>query len=143
MSYWDSSALVAAFTNEPASRGVVLLMQNDPSVVVWWATPVECASALARLHREGAFGVRAFETFLRSVREASQNWQIVEPDPAVRDAAIRLLRVHPMRAADALQLAAGLAWADGHPHGRHFVTLDRALADAARLEGFTVLPAEA
>lgn len=142
MSFWDSSALVAAFTNEPASPHVAHLMKSDPSVAIWWAAPVECASAAARRRREGVIGARGFETFLHSVREASLHWEVVEPLPAVRQAAIRLIRVHPLRAADAFQLAAALAWADGHPQSRRFVTLDSRLAEAARLEGFTVLPEE-
>ena len=141
MKFWDSSALVAALANEPASRHVAPLMRGDPSVVVWWATPVECASALARRYREGLLAARQLEVFLRSIREAGEDWQVVEQGAAIRDAAMRLLMVHPMRSGGALQLAAALAWADGHPSGRDFVTLDDRLAAAARLEGFTVLPA--
>ncbi|HSJ25022.1 MAG TPA: hypothetical protein VK929_10160 [Longimicrobiales bacterium] len=59
----------------------------------------------------------------------------------VRTTAMRLLRTHPLRAADALQLAAALAWAPA-PAGDVFVTLDERLATAATLEGFTVLPAD-
>jgi predicted nucleic acid-binding protein len=138
--FWDSSALVAALANEPASPQVAPLMRSDPAVVVWWASPVECASALARRHREGRLSARQLQVFLRSVREAGEDWQVVVPGAAIRDAAIRLLLVHRMRAGDGLQLAAALAWADGRPSGRHFVTLDDCLAAAARLEGFTVLP---
>jgi predicted nucleic acid-binding protein len=140
VTFWDSSALVAALANEPASSQVAPLMRSDPSVVVWWATPVECASVLARRHREGLLAARQRDVFLRSVREAGEHWQVVVPGAAIRDAAIRLLMVHAMRAGDALQLAAALAWADGKPSGRHFVTLDDRLAAAARLEGFAVLP---
>lgn len=141
MRFWDSSALVAALANEPASPHVVPLLRSDPSVVVWWATPVECASAVARRHREGVVTARQLEVFLRSVREAGEAWQVVVPGAAIRDAAIRLLKVHPIRAGDALQLAAALAWADGRPSACDFVTLDDRLASAAGLEGLTVLPA--
>ncbi len=138
--FWDSSALVAALSNEPASPQVAPLMRADPGVVVWWASPVECASAVARRYREGSLAARQLEVFLRSLREAGEAWQMVVPAAAIRDAAIRLLMVHPMRAGDALQLAAALAWADGQPSGCCIVTLDDRLAAAARLEGFAVLP---
>jgi hypothetical protein len=50
----------------------------------------------------------------------------------------RLLRVHALRAADALQLGAALAWAEGRPAGRVLHTLDAHLAIAAEREGFLV-----
>ena len=56
----------------------------------------------------------------------------------VKPMASRLLRLHPLRAFDALQLGAALRWAEGHPQGRMFCTLDRRLALAARHEGFSV-----
>ena len=46
---------------------------------------------------------------------------------------------HPLRAADALQLGAALVAADGDPQSLELVTLDNRLAEAARLEGFSVL----
>ena len=57
---------------------------------------------------------------------------------AARALAQRVLRVHPLRAADALQLAAALLWAGGQPHLRVLHTLDDRLAAAARREGFDV-----
>jgi predicted nucleic acid-binding protein len=50
-----------------------------------------------------------------------------------------LLRVHVLKAADALQLAAARVWAGDVADGE-LVTLDERLALAARLEGFRVLP---
>lgn len=43
-----------------------------------------------------------------------------------------------LRAAESLQLAAGLEWA-GVPPAGEFVTFDERLKAAARLEGFTTL----
>ena len=48
----------------------------------------------------------------------------------------RVLRVHPLRAADALQLAAALEWSGGAASGM-FITYDERLRDAASREGFT------
>ena len=48
--------------------------------------------------------------------------------------------VHPLRAADALQLAAALLWTEGAAMGSQFVCLDQNLREAAVREGFTVLP---
>ena len=61
------------------------------------------------------------------------------PSQRVGQAAQRLLRVHPLRAADALQLAAAVVAADGEPGSMPFVTLDDRLALAAQREGFPVV----
>jgi uncharacterized protein len=52
---------------------------------------------------------------------------------------VRFLRVHPLRAADALQLAAAFVAAERRPSSLDIVTLDDQLAAAARKEGFVVL----
>lgn len=54
-------------------------------------------------------------------------------------AAARLLRVHPLCAADALQLAAARMAAEDRPETLPFVTLDDRLALAAQREGFEVI----
>ncbi len=52
---------------------------------------------------------------------------------------MRFLRVHPLRAADALQLAAAFTASERRPASLEIVTLDERLADAARKEGFTLI----
>jgi hypothetical protein len=56
----------------------------------------------------------------------------------VKGLARRLLRVHALRAADALQLGAALVWAGGRPQGKVLLTLDERLALIAKREGFEV-----
>ncbi len=56
----------------------------------------------------------------------------------VAASARRLLRVHTLRAFDALQLAAASHWAEGHAYGRLLHTFDARLGAAARREGFIV-----
>jgi hypothetical protein len=58
----------------------------------------------------------------------------------VREQAGRVLRLHPLRVADALQLAAALVWCQGDPIHHDFVCLDQRLREAARREGFHILP---
>jgi hypothetical protein len=70
----------------------------------------------------------------------SAAWSEVQPTEPVRLRAERLLTVHPLRAADALQLAAALLWGEDTPQGLDFVCLDQNLREAARKEGFAVLP---
>ena len=62
----------------------------------------------------------------------------MQPTDRLHALAQRMLRVHALRAADALQLAAALLASDEEPAGLEVVTLDSRLADAARREGFRV-----
>jgi hypothetical protein len=57
----------------------------------------------------------------------------------VRQLGIRLLRVHPLRAADAIQLAAATVAAEERPSTLGLVTLDARLGVAAEREGFLVV----
>ena len=47
--------------------------------------------------------------------------------------------MHPLRAADALQLAAAFVAAERGPSSLQVVTLDERLADAMRKEGFVLI----
>ena len=141
MRFWDTSAILPLLVEEPGTQAMVELMRDDPAAAVWWLTPVECWSALARLEREGRLtevGVAAAATLLR---EAARRWTEVPPLERIRDQASRLVRLHPLRAADALQLAAAVVLADFEPRTLPVVTLDDRLAAAARREGFEVVSA--
>ena len=116
------------------------LVGEDPDVVVWWASPVECASAVHRLRREGLFAPADAAQILTAMALAFDAANAVLLGDALSSKALRLLGVHPLRAADALQLAAALLWVRDAPRGGDFVCLDERLRTAALLEGFTVLP---
>lgn len=108
-------------------------------MLVWWATEVECVSAIARLEREGDLTRRSTLEALQRLDALAEGWHEVQPVEAVRLAARRLLRVHNLRAADSLQLAAALVGSEGQPASLEIVSLDDQLIDAAQREGFTVL----
>ena len=136
MKFWDSSALVPLLAAERRTRAVQALYTRDPEVVVWWGTPVECASAIARLERDGALsGADAAESFSR-LDALVPSWMQIEPSDEIRESARRFLRVHPLRAADGLQLAAALVAAERRPPTLTLVTCDDRLRDAAGKEGF-------
>ena len=139
MKFWDTSALVPLVVNEPETRRLQGLAASDPSMLVWWGTAVESASAIARLDRDGALDERGVATAFRRLSQLAASWHEVDPSDTIREAAIRFLRVHPLRAADSLQLAAAFAAADRRPSTLDIVTLDDRLGAAARKEGFTVL----
>jgi predicted nucleic acid-binding protein len=124
---------------EPSSDAMQGLYASDPGVLVWWTSETECVSALARLEREGALSTRATEHALDRLDALAGRWSEVQPTDPVRRTARRLLRTHPLRAADAFQLAAALAAAEGDTTSIQVVCLDDRLSHAARREGFTVL----
>lgn len=141
MKFWDTSALLPLIVEEPRTKAMEALLRDDPAAAVWWLTPVECWSALARLEREQRLTEQEVAQSARLLDEAARRWTEVPPIERVRDQASRLLRVHPLRAADALQLAAALVLSDFEPRTLPLVALDDRLATAARREGFAVFGA--
>ena len=139
MKYWDSSALVALVVDEPRSAERRATIRRDPVIVTWWGSRVECASALNRLDRERRFVGDGLDRSLDQLGLLSASWLEVEPLEQVRRRAMRLLRVHPLRAADALQLAAALVAAGEDPERLDLVSGDERLSVAARREGFRIL----
>lgn len=139
MRFWDSSAIIPLLIYEPATHELARLVEHDEAMAVWWSTRVECWSAIARGASNARISPKEAERALPRLHPFQSTWNEIEPAEEVRRQAARLLRVHPLRAADALQLGAAILWA-GRYDGREFVSLDARLREAARLEGFTVLP---
>jgi predicted nucleic acid-binding protein len=140
MRFWDSSALVPLLIAQESSAIADAWLAEDGQVAVWTLTPVELASALMRLSREGSIGEAEASQAESRIDELLQSCHTVIDIEATKSQARRLLRVHTLRAADALQLGAAWEWAEGRPSGRTFHTLDGRLARAARREGFRVVP---
>jgi predicted nucleic acid-binding protein len=107
---------------------------------VWWGTPVECGSAIARRERDGKLTSTASNLAFEQLRALQSSWSEVTPSVKLRDIALRILRTHRLRAADSLQLAAAIVAADEQPATLGFVCLDERLTAAALREGFTVSP---
>jgi len=115
----------------PSSRNLIVLARH---------TSVEVASALGRRTREGALPpgdqVRLWRTF-------QQHWldqyRVVAASDEVFETAERLVFGHPLRAADAIQVASALFVVRHSPAGRlRFWTADRRQAAAAQAEGLDV-----
>jgi hypothetical protein len=139
MKFWDASAIVPLLVAEPTTRPLQVLAGRDPEMLVWGGSEVECSSALARLERAAALDIRATSLAFDRLKRLAAGWHEIEPSEIVRENAIRFLRVHPLRAADALQLAAAFMAAERRPASLQIVTLDERLADAARKEGFALV----
>lgn len=141
MRFWDTSAVVPLLLHEPASARCDRWLAEDAEVALWTLTPVEVCSAVFRLVREGALAERAALQAETRVERLVRASAVVVDVEGVKARARRLLRVHQLRAADALQLGAALAWAADAPAGRCLCTFDERLGLAAAREGFEVLGA--
>ena len=139
MKFWDASAIVPLVVDETVSRRLQSLAAEDSAMLVWWGSELECVSALARREREGALDSQAMTTALERLQQIAAAWHEIDPSDVIRQTATRFVRVHSMRAADSLQLAAAFAAAEHRPASLELVTLDERLADAARKEGFVVI----
>ncbi len=138
--FWDTSAVVPLLVNEPGTAVVRPLCATDPAVVVWWGTRIECVSALARQRRDGTIRSSVERDARRVLAALGREWSEVAPTETLRKRAERLLGLHPLRSADALQLAAALIWSRDEQAAHDFVSLDERLRDAAALHGLQVLP---
>ena len=139
--FWDASAIIPLLFDEPTRASLLKILEEDPQILAWWGTTVEIASALARREREKLLVAEEVEAALATVHQLADSWHEIVPSTSVRRTAERLLRAHPLRAADSLQLAAALVAADHDPPTLELVCLDARLATAARREGFNVINA--
>jgi len=138
--FWDTSAIIPVLLPEPRSAALTEALAADREVTVWWGTPVECLSAIYRRHRESPVPAPLLTEALSRLRALVEDADAVTPTDEVRRRAGRLVAAHPLRAADALQLGAALVWCEEQSHGEVFVCLDDRLREAARREGFSLVP---
>jgi predicted nucleic acid-binding protein len=135
LAFWDASALVPLCVGQShTSRAVALYKSYE--AVVWWATPVEIASALARLVRMKQLDSAGWAKARRLSAMLAEAWFVIQPSDGLRAKATELVDRYDLRAADSLQLAAALEWCQDIPQDRIFLTADQRLREAALLAGF-------
>lgn len=137
--FWDTSAIIPLCCQQTQTQKARQAYRMFSGMVVWWATKVECVSALCRLEREKELTPQQAHQSLLKLEKHSWRWNEVAPSDEVRTMAQRLLKNHQLRAADSLQLAAALVWCNSYPKGRAFVCDDGKLLLAAENEGFNVV----
>ena len=139
MRFWDSSAIVPLLIDEETTSSMRQVLIQDPSIAVWLFTSVELLSVFGRLGRQSA----ALDDLLPGLRADAgaflEHAVTVTDVDGVRRRAERLVGLHPLAAADAMQLAAALVASGDRPETLAFVTLDRQLGRAAQLEGFRTI----
>lgn len=139
MRFWDSSSIVPLLVAQSKSDSMQRILKTDPEILVWWASETECASALARLERQADLDERSTAKAFQRLDGFSGAWHEVQPTETVRTTARRLLRVHNLRAADSLQLAAALTASETKPASLEIVSLDDRIVYAAGREGLAVI----
>ncbi len=139
IAFWDISAIVPLCCLQRTSIQARQLARTYGQQIVWWATSVEAISALQRLTREENISLKDGAQFYLRLEHLRNHWHEIQPNTVLKEQAERLLRMHKLRAADALQLAAALFWCNNGPRGRVFIASDGALLSAAQIEGFSVL----
>jgi predicted nucleic acid-binding protein len=137
--FWDASALVPLCIHQRITPSVISLYKSYPAVV-WWATPVEIASALARLVHTREINSSDWAKAHQVAVALADEWSVIQPSDSLRAKATQLVDRYDLRAADALQLAAALEWCEGAPHGKKFFAADHKLQEAAVLSGFEAEP---
>jgi predicted nucleic acid-binding protein len=133
--FWDSSAVVPLGVRQSKSSQLKALYATSKPVI-WWATPVEVASALARLLKTMDIDLAEWRKARGLFLQLDNAWSVVQPSESLRSQASDLVEHYDLRAADAFQLAAALAWCEHKPAGRHFVSLDGKLREASLMCGF-------
>src|SRR5260370_29269985 len=128
--FWDRSALVPLCVRQGITpRAIALYKVHD--AVVWWATSVEIASALARLVRMKQLDPSDWTRARKLAKRLADSWSVIQPSDALRAKSAQLVDRFDLRAADSFQLAAALEWCADAPQGRGFLTADQKLSGAA------------
>ena len=139
MKFWDSSALVHLLVNQAKTEATVKVIEKDPVLAVAWTTEFECFSALCRLEREGKISARSFNEAHLRLKDLALSWNTVVLENEIGFEIKRILRLHPLRCADSIQLASAILVSNRLPHTLEFISFDEDLTEAASKEGFEVL----
>jgi uncharacterized protein len=121
-------------------------MRRLSNLVVSSLARVEVPAAVWRKHRLGELSsedaavlVEEFEWDWFGEDAAEVRFAVVDVTQGILDLAARCAARHPLRAFDAVQLASALAARGASSDVTDIACFDQNLAEAARVEGFTVL----
>jgi predicted nucleic acid-binding protein len=131
---------VKRFVREPGSDDVLSRLREGDwttSRLTW----IEVVAAVAHRAHRGDLGRRQFQSVLRTIAAESASVDALEIDDEVESGARECLLRHPLRAADAIQLASCLLVAQRFGRRIELLCYDARLAAAARAEGLIVFGA--
>ena len=140
MKFWDSSAIVPLVVNEEETDYCLKTLSHDQEMLIWCLSRLEVMSALCRQVRDKTFSDTEFQKAKTRMNDLIERAYEVKAIEKVKQRALRLLEVHPLRAADACQLASALVASQEDPGRLAIVCFDQRLMKAAIKEGFVVNP---
>jgi predicted nucleic acid-binding protein len=140
--FLDSSALVKRYVTETGTAWIQSLAAPSASnkLIIARITWVEVLSALSRRQREGGLSPMSITQAIRAFRyDLDTQYQVIELDRALAEAAGQLIGKHPLRAYDAVQLASALrvqsAFSQAQSLVLTFLTADDRLIAVVQAEG--------
>ena len=140
MKFWDSSAMVPLIVDEEETDYCLKTLSHDQEMLIWCLSRLEVMSALCRQVRDKTLSDTEFQKAKTRMNDLIERAYEVKAIEKVKQRALRLLEVHPLRAADACQLASALVASQEDPGRLAIVCFDQRLKKAAIKEGFVVNP---
>jgi predicted nucleic acid-binding protein len=134
--FLDASALAKRYLVERGTDRIRQLFKRNPTIAIARISEVEVASALVRRMNAGDLDLEDTEAHLAALSHDLELFEVVEIRKPVITGARELVRVHGLRAYDAVQLAAALRARGGG--ALTFLCADGELADAAEAEELRV-----
>lgn len=140
MKFWDASAVIPLLLTEKQSDYCLQILKDDQDVLLWCLSRVEIVSAMTRRLREQSLTFGEFQSAKIRLQHILEGAYQITALEKVMNRAVRLLEVHPLRAADACQLASVLVATQEDPYRVSLICFDERLKEAAIKEGFVVNP---
>jgi len=138
--YLDTSALVKLYVEEDGSPMVRKWVDEADAVATSIIAFVEARAAFARRRREKRISSAAHARLVRYFEADWDRYLVLEAtEPLIRRAG-KLTDIHPLRAYDAIHLAAAKILRERLAEPVSFASWDARLVFAARKEGLEVIP---
>ena len=131
--FFDTSAFVKRYVEEPGSDEVQALLVEAEQIVVSALCLPECLSALQRLRREDRLTTDEHGWLKDAILADLAGSEVCHLVPEVIDASVACLERHALRTLDAVHLGSALV-----VDPSLFVSGDRRLIEAGRSEGLAV-----
>ncbi len=136
MTYFDTSALIKLYVEEPGSQQVSTLVSETGVVATAKVAFVEVHAGLARRRRAGDLSVAAYGRTCRQFEEQWRRYVRLDLRDDILVQARELVKRHPLRTLDAIHLASALALRAALGQEVPFVAADGRLVQAAASERF-------
>jgi predicted nucleic acid-binding protein len=108
--YFDTSALVKLYVDEPGRREVLQILRRNECVTSA-VLPVELRSGLRRRVAEGSLDAARLPAILKHIVADRPYWTLVEDGTDVLAGAETLVAAHPIRTLDAIHVASAQLFA--------------------------------